>query len=99
MPITFFVRKIGPVHVAEPGLTAGRWQVADKIQVNLEIFNNHCSYIERLDFLLRLTKVQQDLTRSCGNARKKELFLEDLAKVFLLGYTYIHTQMCTHIHT
>ena len=26
-PITFFVRKIGPVHVAEPGLTAGR-QVA-----------------------------------------------------------------------
>ena len=23
MPITFFVRKIGPVHVAEPGLMAG----------------------------------------------------------------------------
>ena len=21
----------------------GRWQVADKIQVNLEIFNNHCT--------------------------------------------------------
>ena len=27
MPITLFVRKIGPMHVAEPGLTAGgRWQ-------------------------------------------------------------------------
>ena len=26
MPITLFVRKIGPVHVVEPGLTAGRWQ-------------------------------------------------------------------------
>ena len=24
--ITFFVRKIGPTHVAEPGLTAGKWQ-------------------------------------------------------------------------
>ena len=42
MPITFFVRKIGPVHVAEPGLTTGR-QVADEIQVNLEIFKNHCT--------------------------------------------------------
>ena len=31
------MRKIGPVHVAEPGLTAGR-QVADEIQVNLGIF-------------------------------------------------------------
>ena len=27
--ITFFVRKIGPIHVAEPGLTAGR-QVAGR---------------------------------------------------------------------
>ena len=34
---------IGPIRIAEPGLTAGRWQVADKIQVNLEIFNNHCT--------------------------------------------------------
>ena len=32
--------KIGLVHVAELGLMAGR-QVADEIQVNLEIFNNH----------------------------------------------------------
>ena len=31
-------------------------QVADKIQVNLEIFNK--LYIKRFDFLLRLTKVQ-----------------------------------------
>ena len=57
MRITFFVRKIGPIHVVEPGLTAGR-QVADEIQVNLEILKNQCSYIERFDFLLRLTKVQ-----------------------------------------
>ena len=49
--ITFFVRKIVPVHVAEPGLTAGRQvagrqagrQVADEIQLNLEIFKNHCT--------------------------------------------------------
>ena len=37
MPITFFVRKIGPIHVAEPGLMAGRLQ-SDEIQVNLEFF-------------------------------------------------------------
>ena len=40
MPITFFVRTIGPVHVAELDLTAGRQagrQMADEIQVNLEI--------------------------------------------------------------
>ena len=24
-------------------VAGGRWQVADKIQVNLEIFNNHCT--------------------------------------------------------
>ena len=41
-PITFFVRKIGPVHVTEPDLMAGR-QVADEIQVNLKIFINHCT--------------------------------------------------------
>ena len=45
-PITFSVRIIGPIHIAEPGLTVGRqacgWQVADEIQVNLEIFKNHC---------------------------------------------------------
>ena len=35
--------KIGPAHVAEPGLTAGRWQMADEIQVNFKIFNNHCT--------------------------------------------------------
>ena len=39
MPITFFVRKIRPVHIVEPG---GR-QMADEIQVSLEIFNNHCT--------------------------------------------------------
>ena len=25
------------------GRQAGRWQMADEIQVNLEIFNNHCT--------------------------------------------------------
>ena len=34
--------KIGPIHVVEPGLTAGRWQ-SDEIHVNLEIFRNHCT--------------------------------------------------------
>ena len=33
--VSLFVRKNGPVHVAEPGLMANR-QVADEIQVNLE---------------------------------------------------------------
>ena len=42
MPITFFVRKNGPVHIAELGLMVGR-QVADEIQVKLEIFKNHCT--------------------------------------------------------
>ena len=37
MPITFFVRKIGPARVVELGLMAGR-QVADEIQVNFEFF-------------------------------------------------------------
>ena len=27
----------------QAGRQAGRWQMADKIQVNLEIFNNHCT--------------------------------------------------------
>ena len=36
--------KIGPVHVVEPGLMAGRQvQVADEIHVNLEFFKNHCT--------------------------------------------------------
>ena len=34
----------------------GRWQVADEIQVNLEIFRNHCTSKDLT--LLRLTKVQ-----------------------------------------
>ena len=33
MPITLFVRKIGPVHVAEPGFTAGR-QVVGRWQAD-----------------------------------------------------------------
>ena len=40
---TFFVRKIGPVHIAELGLTAGSRQVAGEIQLNLGIFKNHCT--------------------------------------------------------
>ena len=37
------MRKIGPIHVAEPGLMAGGRQVADKIQVDLEILKNQCT--------------------------------------------------------
>ena len=41
------------------GRQAGGRQVADEIQVNLEILKNHCTvYIKRFDFLLRLTKIQ-----------------------------------------
>ena len=50
--ITFFVRKVGPIHIAELGLTAGRQ--ADKIQVNLEIFKSHCTlkkFTEKTDGL------------------------------------------------
>ena len=36
MSITFFMRKIGPVHVAEPSLTAGGRQVGYEIQVDFE---------------------------------------------------------------
>ena len=32
MPITFCVRKIGPIHVVEPGLTAGGRQMAGRWQ-------------------------------------------------------------------
>ena len=50
--------KIGPAHVAEPGLTAGR-QVAGGRRNTGEFGNFQQSlYIERFDFLLRLTKVQ-----------------------------------------
>ena len=38
--------KIGPVHIAELGLTADRQvagRQADEIQVKLEIFKNHCT--------------------------------------------------------
>ena len=41
--------KIGPIHVAEPGLTVGRQagrQVPDEIQVNLDFFKNHCTSID-----------------------------------------------------
>ena len=53
MPITFFVRKIGPVHVAEPGLmAAGRQNTGE-----FENFKKSL-YTEKFNFLLRLTKVQ-----------------------------------------
>ena len=55
MPITFFVRKIGPVHVAELGLMAGRWQEDGRqmaVRRNTgEIVNFYKSlYIQRFDF-------------------------------------------------
>ena len=50
--------KIGPVHLAEPSLTAGGRQVA--VRRNTGEFGNFKKslYIERFDFLLCLTKVQ-----------------------------------------
>ena len=53
------MRKIGPIHVAEPGLTAGgRWQVAGGRQNTGEfgIFLKSL-YIKKFDFLLHLTKL------------------------------------------
>ena len=38
----------------------------------------------------RSRKIPQDLARSCRGARKKDLFLQDLARAFLLGI-YIYT--------
>ena len=56
MPITFLVRKIGFIHIAELGLTAGgRQVVVRQNKVNLENFKS--LYIEIFDFLLHLTKV------------------------------------------
>ena len=86
MPITFFVRKIGPVHIAEPGLmarrqTGGRWQVADEIQVNLEIFNNHCT--SKDFFLLRLTKVRHHY--SSRNAFQVFLRVKSIVKLVKPG--------------
>ena len=42
--IIFFVRKVGPIHVAEPGLTAAR-QVVGRRNTGefLEIFKNQCT--------------------------------------------------------
>ena len=75
--IIFFVRKIGPIHIAEPGLTAGR-QVADEIQVNLEIFHNHCTS-KRFDFMLRLTKVQHHY--SSRNAFQVFFWVKSIVKL------------------
>ena len=47
----------GALHLAQPGLTAGRWQEGE-MQVNFEIFKTNCMYIKTFEFLLRLTKVQ-----------------------------------------
>ena len=44
------VRKIGPVHIAEPGLIAGGRQ-ADEIQVKLDIFKNHCILKDRYSII------------------------------------------------
>ena len=54
-------KKIQPIHIAEPGLTAGRWQaggrqVADKMQVNLEILK--ITVHRKIRLLLHLTMVQ-----------------------------------------
>ena len=46
-PLPLLCEISGAVHLAQPGLTAGRWQVAgrqaDKMQVNFEIFKTNCT--------------------------------------------------------
>ena len=37
----------------------------------------------------RSCRILQDLARSCRGARKKDLFLQDLARAFLLGWASI----------
>ena len=58
MSITFFARKIGPVHLAKPGLMAGGRQVAVRRNTGEFGYFKKSLYIERFDFLLCLTKVQ-----------------------------------------
>ena len=45
MPITFFVRKIRPVHIAEPGLMAVGRQVAVRQNTGEfgNLFKNYCT--------------------------------------------------------
>ena len=40
------------------------------------------------NFMQDSCKIPQDLARSCRGARKKDLFLQDLARAFLLGSSY-----------
>ena len=58
MPITFFVGKIGLVHVVEPGLTAGRHVAGGRRNTGEFGKFQQSLYIKRFNFLLRLTKVQ-----------------------------------------
>ena len=41
-PLPLLCEISGVLHLAQPGLTAGRWQ-ADEIQVNFEIFKTNCT--------------------------------------------------------
>ena len=78
MPITFFVRKIGPVHEAEPGLRAGGSQAGR--QNTGEIGNLYKPlYIERFDVLLRLTKVQHHYSSS--NAFQVFFWVKSIVKL------------------
>ena len=57
-PLPLLCEISGALHLAQPGLTAGRqagW-LADKIQVNFEIFK--IVYVKIFNLLLHLTKVQ-----------------------------------------
>ena len=42
-PLPLLCKISGAIHLVQPGLTAGRWQVADEIQVNFEIFKTNCT--------------------------------------------------------
>ena len=46
----------------------------------------------------RSRSIVQDLARSCRGARKKDLFLPDLARAFLLGYFKVFPGAIQYIH-
>ena len=52
-PLLLLCEISGALHLAQPGLTAGRWH-ADEMQVNFEFFKT--MYTKTFDFSLRLPR-------------------------------------------
>ena len=78
-PLPLLCEISGALHLAQLGLTAGR-QVADKMQVNFEIFKTNYIYTETFDFSLRLTKVQDHY--SSTNAFQALFRVKSIARLF-----------------